>query len=130
MFFTPVIRRAAYNPALRPVDRNFERFFQDAVSGAAPQAGVKGYAFDQDDTSFTLSVDVPGLAKEHLNVGIEGTVVRLESLADAPRSVKAAYEFPQEIDVAGSSAKLENGVLTLKLLKKVPVNNVASLTIN
>jgi len=32
--------------------------------------------------------------------------------------------------VAASQAKLENGVLTLKLSKLVPVSNVAQLTIN
>ena len=46
------------------------------------------------------------------------------------RQVKAAYELPQDIDVAASEAKLENGVLSLKLGKQVPVSNVAQLAIN
>ena len=71
----------------------------------------------------------PGLAKEQLDIGIEGDVVRVSSKADAARSVKAAWRFPLEIDVAGSSARLENGVLTLSLGKKVPVSNISQLAI-
>ena len=133
MFFTPVIRHAAHHVHhnnLRSLDRSLERFLSDAVATPARQTGVTGHAFEQDEASFTLRLDVPGVAKEHLNIGIEGTVVRVESMADAPRQVKAAYELPQEIDAAASEAKLEYGVLTLKLGKKVPVSNVTSLTVN
>lgn len=77
----------------------------------------------------TLSVDLPGIAKDQLNIGIEGAVVRLESTETAARKVKAAYELPLEIDASASSATLENGVLTLKLAKKLPVSNVTQLAI-
>ena len=52
----------------------------------------------------------------------------------AMESGRVAYGMaglgPQDIDVAASQAKLENGVLTLKLAKLVPVNNVSQLAIN
>ena len=73
---------------------------------------------------------MPGLSREDLSIGIEGAVVRIESKAEAKRQFKAAYELPLDIDVAASEAKLENGVLTLKLGKKLPVSNVAQLPIN
>ena len=134
MFFTPVVCRTTYNPAhhtaLRSVDRSFERFFNEAASRSSAQTGVKGHHFEQSETQYTLSLDVPGIAKEHLSIGIEGAVVRVESLADAPRAVKAAYELPDTIEASSSSAKLENGVLTLTLTKLVPVSNVASISIN
>jgi HSP20 family protein len=137
MFFTPVaspsFRRAAYTPALHTADSRLERFLREAMlapTGASGASGAKACQFEQDDASYTLTLDTPGLAKEHLTIGIEGAVVRIESLADAPRSLKVAYELPQDIDVATSEAKLELGVLTLKLVKKQPVSNVSSLTIN
>lgn len=65
-----------------------------------------------------------------LSVGIEGAVVRIETKAEAKRPFKAAYELPQDIDVAGSEARLENGVLTLKLGKVAPVNRVQPLAIH
>jgi HSP20 family molecular chaperone IbpA len=73
---------------------------------------------------------VPGIAKDQLSIGIEGNIVRLASKEGAPRAYKAAYELPQDIDVASSEARLENGVLTLKLVKVVPATRVAELTIN
>lgn len=129
MFFAPVIRHTSYSPSLRNIDRSFERFFNDVALAPTRQTGTKGYTFEQDDTTWTLSVDLPGVAKDQLNIGIEGPVVRVDSVENAPRKVKAAYELPQDIDAAASTASLENGVLTLKLVKKVPVSNVARLAI-
>ncbi len=108
--------------ALRSLDRLLDQQL------AAPRQ--KSYRLTQDEQSYTLSFDVPGIAKEQLSIGIEGSVVRIESQADATRQYKAAYELPQDIDVNASDAKLENGVLTLKLAKKTPVSNVAKLAIN
>ena len=89
-----------------------------------------GYRITQDEQAYSLQFDLPGIAKEQLSIGIEGNVVRIESQPDAPRSYKAAYELPQDIEVSASDARLENGVLTLKLAKKVPVSNFSKLTIN
>ena len=124
MFFAPAVRTARFVP--RSFDRNFERFVNDAfTSGSQRSLNV-----EQDDTTWTLSLDVPGLSRDDLSIGIEGAVVRIESKADAKRQFKAAYELPQEIETATSEAKLENGVLTLKLGKRVPVSNVHTLTVN
>jgi HSP20 family molecular chaperone IbpA len=124
MFFAPAIRTRAYTPAFRSFDRSFERFVSDAL-----QFGNRGLNIEQDDKAWTITLDVPGLAKEDLTIGIEGAVVRIDSKADAKRQFKAAYELPLEIDAAASEAALENGVLTLKLAKLVPVSNVSQLTI-
>ena len=123
MFFAPAIRTARFAP--RSFDRSVERFFNEAFTGAQRSLNV-----EQDEKTWTLTLDVPGLAREDLTIGIEGAVVRIESKAEARRQIKVAYELPQDIDVATSEAKLENGVLTLKLGKLVPVSNVAQLAIN
>ena len=126
MFFTPVIRRSVPAPAFRPADR----FFNEAFLAPLASAAAKSYRIEQDEKAYTLSFDMPGIAKDQLSIGIEGNMVRLESKPEAARQYKAAYELPQDIDVAASDAKLENGVLTLKLAKKVPVSNVTQLAIN
>lgn len=127
MLFAPVIRQSSYSPAARSVDRSFERFFNDMAQ--VRQNGTKGHSFTQDEQNWTLSIDLPGVAKDQLNIGIEGAVVRIESVETASRKVKAAYELPLDIDAASSTATLENGVLTLKLAKKLPLSNVAKLAI-
>jgi len=126
MFFAPVVRTRALAPAFRSLDRSFERFVNDALF-AGTQRGLN---VEQDDKAWTVTLDLPGIAKEDLTIGIEGSVVRIESKEQAKRQFKAAYELPQDIDVAASDAKLEHGVLTLKLARKVPVSNVAQLSIN
>jgi HSP20 family protein len=119
--FQPSVRRAVYAPSQRSVDR----FLQDALFSARQS----GNAYTQDDTAFTLTLDMPGIAKDQLSISMDGAVVRIQSKDDAPRRYRAAYEFPQDIDASASEAKLENGVLTLKLAKKVPVNTATELAI-
>ncbi len=125
MFFTsaahPQIRRQAYANA----GQSLERFMAEALSTSRHQSTH----FTQDESSFTLRFDVPGVAKDQLTIALEGAVVRITSKAGASRNVRAAYELPQEIDATASEAQLENGVLTLKLAKLVPVDKSTELTI-
>lgn len=124
MFFTatqPQFRRPAY---LR-TDRTLERFLSNAVQGN-PQASPH---YTQDETHFHLTLDLPGIAREQLSIAIEGAVVKLQTKAEAARQFRAAYELPQDIDASLSQAKLENGVLTLKLGKKIPVSNATELLV-
>ncbi|MGA8513943.1 MAG: Hsp20/alpha crystallin family protein [Burkholderiaceae bacterium] len=104
---------------------SFDSLFDSAARPAAPEVRV-----EKGESSVTLSIDVPGLAKDQLTIAIEGDIVRIDSKADAPRSFKAAYQLADEIDAATSEAKLENGVLTLKLGKVVPASRETVLTIS
>lgn len=123
MFFAPALRsRAFVSP--RAFDRSFERFVNEAFVGARGALDVQ-----EDDKAWTLRLDVPGIAREQLSIGIEGAVVRIETQAEAPRQYKAAYQLPLDIDAAASEAKLENGVLTLKLAKLAPVSKVVALNV-
>lgn len=125
MFFAttaqPQLRRQAY----ANTGRTLERFMDEALRANAN----KSVAYTQDETSFTLTLDVPGITKDQLSIAIEGAVVRIASKEGAARRYSAAYELPQDIDAALSEAKLENGVLNLKLAKKVPVSNATELSI-
>ena len=130
MFFTAhhpaAVRRSAYVPAMRSLDRLLDQ----ALAAPAASTNVGRAAIQAGDQAWTLSLDVPGVTREQLSIGIEGPVVRIETLTDAPRTYKQAYELPQDIDATASTAKLEHGVLTLTLAKKQPVSNVTNITIN
>jgi HSP20 family protein len=119
MFFAPVVRTRAFVPAFRSFDRSFERFVNDAFFSDA----ARGFNVEQDDKAWTVTLDLPGVAKDDLSVAIEGSIVRIETKAEAKRQFKAAYELPQDIDGGASGAKLENGILTLTLAKQAPVSN-------
>ncbi len=129
MFFAPVLRTRnglAFAPAARSHDRDFERFVADALGSRSN----RGAAVTQDETAWTITLDVPGVSREQLDIGIEANVVRVSTKEDAARQYKTAYELPQEIDASASDARLDNGVLTLKLAKKAPVSNVTQLAVN
>jgi len=125
MFFAPVVRTRAASPSFRSFDRSFERFVNDAFFSNTPS----GFKVEQDDKAWTVSLDLPGVAREDLAINVEGTVVRIETKAEAKRAFKAAYELPQEIDVDATAATLENGVLTLTLAKKAPLSNARQIEV-
>jgi HSP20 family molecular chaperone IbpA len=116
MFFAPALRTRAYAPA-RSFDRSFERFLNDSFNGF----GFAGLKVEQNEAAWTLSLDVPGVTREQLTIDVDGAVVRVATAKEAARQYTAAYELPAEIDAEATSAKLENGVLTLTLGKKKPV---------
>ncbi|MEY2803365.1 MAG: hypothetical protein RL657_701 [Pseudomonadota bacterium] len=119
MLFSPV---ATYR---RPQLHAFERFLGEVLR-TPTQPGAPASA---DDKAYELSFDMPGVAREQIKVDIEGQLVRIETLPDAPRSYRGVYELPQEIDPEASTAKFENGVLSLTLAKVQPVSKARSLNI-
>ena len=132
MFYSLANRpvRSYQRPASQLVNNlALDRFLDDTMGSMAGARATPSATVEDGDKAYSLQLDVPGLAKEQLEIGIEADVVRVTSKADAARTVKAAWRFPLEIDVTASAAKLENGVLTLTLAKKVPVSNVTTLTI-
>ena len=124
MIFAPVMQRSPFAP--RAADQALQRFLLNQLQASAPQR----FQVQQDDKAVTLQLDVPGLAREQLQIDIDGAVVRLQSTEGAPRQVRRAWELPTEIDAAASSAKLENGVLTLTLAKRIPAPTATRLAID
>lgn len=110
MLFAPALRTH------RAFDRSFERFLNESLFQPAARAKV-----EQNEEAWTLSLDMPGVAREQIAIDVDGTVVSVKTIEGAPRQYKAAYEFPADIDADATSAKLENGVLTLSVGKKKPV---------
>ena len=132
MFYSLAHRPArAFHRHYAPVVSNgaLEKFLNDTFSSLSDTGTAKAANVEDQEKAYTLQLDVPGLAREQLDISIEGDVVRVASKEGAARQVKAAWRFPLEIDTATSTAKLENGVLTLTLGKKIPVSNVTTLDI-
>ena len=89
----------------------------------------------ETDAAYTLSFDLPGMAKENVKVSIDGRVVSVEASAGgdnaAATDARILYRerrvprfartvsLPVELDAGASQARFEDGVLTLTLVKKV-----------
>jgi HSP20 family protein len=111
MLYAPALsNRAVAAPmeqqGMEPV---FDRFMRNLMPAF--------YDLQEDDASWTLSIDVPGITRDQLRVNVIDTTITVDTVEEAPRQLSAAYELPHEIDVDKCEARLENGVLTLKLAK-------------
>jgi HSP20 family protein len=88
----------------------------------------------ENDKSFTVLAEIPGVSKEDIHVSIDGNVITLS--ADVKQqdtqtkddkvlrseryygSVSRAFSLPQDVDATQAKAKCDNGVLSLTLPKK------------
>lgn len=135
-----VLSRPTHRVASPQFNRFIDRLFDESTERSA--ARTPALDVSETDTSYRLAFDVPGVAREQLKVSVEGRRVSIETVevttAAAPAdqapeaAARALYSerssaryartvtLPAEVDQASSSAKFENGVLTLTLAKKVP----------
>lgn len=118
---TPIIRHTS-----RP-DAALQRFMQAATHSS--QQAATDFQVSHTEDATVLSIDVPGLSREQLQLRIEDHMVHLHSVEGAPRQVRRSWELPHEIDAAASTAKLDLGVLTLTLQRLKPVDKTVTLNI-
>ncbi|WP_428423230.1 Hsp20/alpha crystallin family protein [Methylibium sp.] len=142
MFVMPITRTAhrhAYNGQARDLSRAFDRLFDDTVERVftTTKTATRQPALDlrETDQSYSVQLDLPGVAKEDVKVTIDGKRVSIEAAARSTvqtiegerllvreRSATAyarSFTLPVEVDESASQARLENGVLSLTLTKKV-----------
>ena len=149
MFVYPVTRSAhlaAHRVATaRQFGRAIERLFDDSTDrlfgGAKAGSAARTPALDvaETDTTYVVTLDVPGVTRDQLKVTIEGRRLQVETplTGDDAATAETASErvlyrerglpryertvvLPAEVDQATSQATVDNGVLTLTLAKKVP----------
>ena len=121
MFLTP-IAPATYRTHAR---LGLERFLQEV----ARPLHTPPTQFEQDDHQYRLSMDIPGVSRNQLVVEIEEQLVQIHTTAEAKRVYKAQFELPMPVDAATSSPKLENGILNLVLVKKLPQSKAQALPV-
>lgn len=139
MFVLP-IARTSHRAAAPQFSRFIDRLFDESVERTSRTPALD---VSETDAGYSVAFEVPGVTREQLKVSVEGRRVSIETIdaatapaatadqpkSDAPRVLyrersTARYartlSLPAEVDQASSSAKFENGVLTLTLAKKVP----------
>jgi HSP20 family protein len=123
-----------YNP--------FEDFFSDFGKGffvrpfPVPAVADLQMKIDvkEDEKSFTIHADIPGVKKEDIKVDVEGGQVTVsaearqekdekkgEKLIHSERSygmVSRSFSLPGDVDAGGAKAEYKDGVLNLVLPKK------------
>jgi len=146
MFLVPVTRSAS--DLVRNFDRLFDESFDRFFTGVPASASVaRSPALDvaESEQAYTVTLDLPGVAKDNVKVSIEGRRVSIEAKSgktderkDADRllvreraesSYARSFVLPVELDQERSNAKLEHGVLTLELAKRRNAS-VKQITVN
>ncbi|HEY2968055.1 MAG TPA: Hsp20/alpha crystallin family protein [Casimicrobiaceae bacterium] len=116
------------------IDELFRGFFQPIrMEGRAAPVTVK-MDITEDDKSYTVHAEIPGVSKDDIQVTIEGTQVTLGAEVKREKEVKdgqrvlrserfygnafRSIALPTEVDETLSEARYDKGVLELKLVKK------------
>jgi HSP20 family protein len=139
MFFVPVSRQT------QDFARRLDRLFASAAHAEAAAARTPVLDLAETDSAYAVTLDMPGVAKEDIEVSVEGRRVNVQakaSAATAPQdggrivyrerpAARYARQFtlPQEVDASGTVATLAQGVLTLSLPKR-SARQAAKITIN
>ena len=122
-----------YHPFADPAfDELFRGFFRPVRAGK-DEASFKMDVTEKDN-AYVVKAEIPGVAKEDIQVSIEGNQVTIgadvkreadagdgERLLHRERfqgSVRRSFTLPVDLDEAASNARYENGVLELTLAKK------------
>jgi HSP20 family protein len=127
-------RRTPVNGSAVSFDRLFEEFFATPKNSTASDSVVPRIQVSEDDQTYIVEAEVPGVTKENVKISVEGNVVTLEAevkrqieqkdgdnVTHTERTVRKfarRFTLEKDVDDSQSVAKLENGVLTLTLPKK------------
>ena len=137
MFLVPMTREA------REMARSFDRLFDDTFGGLLSTAAAgkgevaaRSPALDvaESERAYTVKLDMPGVKKEDVKVTVEGRRVSVQAQSETTEEKKEgdrviyrersmasyarSFTLPVDVDQAGATAKLEEGVLTLELPKR------------
>lgn len=121
MFFIPAIQHRNEN--------HFNNSFPCWIERPDYRVESSANTLTEKDGLWEISIDVPGVSRDQLSIAIDGRKVTVSSTDNAPRQYVSSFVLPAEIDPQASEAKLENGVLSLKLARKAKENTSTTLTI-
>lgn len=148
MFIVPMTRHT--HQLGRSVDRLFDAQFFDRLQTSAcgtESTPARAPAIDvvETEAGYTVQLDMPGVTKDAVKITIEGKRVTVSAEAatgtekkDGERliyseraaiSYARSFKLPVELNETESSAKLEQGVLTLTLAKR-GAGKGAQITVN
>ena len=123
-----------YNPVDDAFDDLFRGFFMRPVRmEGMPDMQIK-MDVKEDDKSYTVHAEIPGVKKEDIHVTIDGNQVAISAEVKNEKEVKEgekvlrseryygkvsrAFTLGQDVDEATAQAKYSDGVLELTLPKK------------
>ncbi|MEO7100605.1 MAG: Hsp20/alpha crystallin family protein [Luteolibacter sp.] len=110
------------------LDRFFDRGLRNPGTYQQPRE-----AFHESEDAWIIRLDLPGFAKEEVSLTVTDNILKLDAETPPDRPFGGKFErrwkLGEAIDQSALSARLENGVLEVRLAKKTPVEE-KPITIN
>lgn len=122
---------SAFAP-LDQVQRNFRDFFGWPADESGSTALTPAMDVHEDDHNLTVTLELPGMTKDQLEVTLENGVLtvagekKVEREEEGKRyyaverrsgSFRRAVSLPTDVDAAKADARFDNGVLTVTVPK-------------
>ena len=100
-----------------------------------PNVRTPEYVQSKNDEGYTLEVPAIGASKNDVSVKVEDMMLKIivkpTSLSNYSREFDCEWLVPETVDQESVAAKLENGLLTVKLKYKQPSKKVnVDVTVN
>lgn len=99
-----------------------------------PAYSKSEYYITASDKEWTIEVPLPGMTKENLKVDIEDSMITIQAnttiKSKAVRNFKCSWHIDEAVDVAGITAKLENGLLLVTLPRIKPTKKSIAVSIS
>ncbi len=132
-----ISRYDPFDMTVEPFDDLFRGFFRPVrFEGQAQPMQIK-VDVKENDASYTVHADIPGVKKEDIHVTIDGNQISISAEMKKEKEekdgdkvlrreryfgkVSRSFALEQDIDEGASSAKYNDGVLELALPKKKTV---------
>jgi HSP20 family protein len=129
-----------YSPADTAFDDLFRGFFMRPVrfpvgfEGGQQEVQIK-LDVNEDDKAYTVHAEIPGVKKEGIHVTIDGNQVAISAEVKNEKEIKEGekilrseryygkvsrtFLLDQDVDEAAAQAKYNNGILELRLPKRI-----------
>ena len=120
--------------ALEPLEESFRSMLRPWKAGALEGAPRIKLDVSEQDNSYTVKAEIPGVRKEDIDVQVDGNLVTISAEVKTEKEEKEgsrvlrrerqqgyasrSFTLACPVDEAKVDAKYENGVLALKLPKK------------
>lgn len=132
--FNPLRRLARYEPFSADVDDLFKGFFLTPMSVNSMTTGQFPVDVTEDENDYKVRAEIPGFKKDEIQVSVNGDQISITAETKKEKEEKKAgqvvlkecyygkqyraFTLPKTVDESKTSAKYEDGVLTLVLPKK------------
>jgi len=129
-----ITRYDPFDVALEPFDDLFRGFFRPVRFEGQPQQMQIKMDVKENDKTYNVHAEIPGVKKEDIHVTIEGNQVSISAEVKKEKEEKEgekvlrseryygkvyrSFTLGQDVDEATSTAKYNDGVLDLTLPKK------------